>query len=734
MDIRLSPENYNGRRHFAVHAPPPRTSASAVASAHDDSPEALFNADLERRGISPEQAKRAGLFVTGDASKLYPYPGALPRGIGTVITYFTPDGQRLTFEHAGRILAYGRVRYLQDSPRSFVGQGKKRRYRGPAGSTQRVYFAPGIDWPRILSDPAESLLITEGEFKGLTACNAGFPTIALPGVFGFAPKGAIPGVMLPELDAAQWNGRRVAIVYDTDAIKNRDVLLAERRLSAELTQRGAIVHVIRLPPGGNDEKVGLDDFINTHGPDALIELLNAAVPVDPAASLIVEGTDVEIANAALTRLEDERASPVMFCEGQFHVFTGTHWQPIPEHELRKTIYEFDRVRAGQKGRVKLSDGRARSVLAIMADHAAAPDFFADAFVGINCASGFIQFESDGTPYLEPHDREHRQRHYLPGHWQAAAAWEQAKLLSAYLRGCHGGETDFADRVALTGEVLGAAALGGAAQISAAKAVVLYGPTAGNGKSELLVMARGLLPTDAVSSVPPTRFSDERMLIQLRGKRLNACDELGTTQAIASDTFKSVITGNAVLAKELYRQAVSFTPTAQHIYATNVLPPFHGGFDRGVQRRLIVLTFNRTIPNAEIVANIGARIASEEAGALLAFAVDGAARLLRNGGFTVPPSSHDATREWIFNADPVLAWLENRTEYAQGCALDTKQAYGDFKYWAETEGFKGDRLPTANNFVQRVLNQDGRISKKRNAHGRFIVGVRLLEMGRPMTRQ
>lgn len=723
MSIQPSNEKRNGGH----------PTARAVAPSQDQSPEALFYADMERRGISPDQAKWAGLFVTGDAGSLYPYQRALPRGaIATVIPYYTPDGQPDTFKHGGDVLPHCRIRLLQDLPQSFVRK-KPQRYRAPLGSPIRAYFAPGMDWKHILSDPAEPVLITEGELKALIACNAGFTTIGLPGVFQFAPGNAAPGVLLPELNAVNWQGRNVGIVYDSDAGQNREVQLAERRLCAELTGRGAVLYIIRLPSGDRGEKMGLDDFINAHGPDALTELLSRAAPADPAASLIVEGTDVELANAALTRLEDEICSPVIFSEGQFYAYAGTHWRVIPEPELRKTVYGFDRARAGKSGKVKLSDSRARSVLSIMADFTADTDFFANAALGINCASGFVQFEPDGTPYVEPHATQHRQRHCLPGNWHQGASWKTAKLLTAYLCGCHGGESDFTERVALTAEILGSAALGSATKISAPKAIVLYGPTAGNGKSETLMMARGLLPADAVASVPPTRFGDERMLIQLRDKRLNACDELGTSQAIVSDTFKSVITGNSVLAKELYRQAVAFSPTAQHIYATNVLPPFHGGFDRGVQRRLIVVTFNRTIPASEIVANIGALIASEESDALLAFAVEGAARLLRNGAFTEPASSREATREWIFNADPVLAWLENRTEHIEGHTLDTKLAYYDFQQWAEGEGFKGDRLPSANNFVQRVLAQDGRIRKGRSAHGRYMAGLRL-QTDRRVTRQ
>ena len=61
--------------------------------------------------------------------------------------------------------------------------------------------------------------------------------------------------------------------------------------------------------------------------------------------------------------------------------------------------------------------------------------------------------------------------------------------------------------------------------------------AGNGKSQILDLLRGLLPDTAVSSVPPTKFDDEKHLVKLVGKLLNTSDELGTAKAIASEGFR-----------------------------------------------------------------------------------------------------------------------------------------------------------------------------------------------------
>ena len=66
--------------------------------------------------------------------------------------------------------------------------------------------------------------------------------------------------------------------------------------------------------------------------------------------------------------------------------------------------------------------------------------------------------------------------------------------------------------------------------------------------------------------------------------------------------------------------------AQNLFAANQLPSFKGGVDRGVQRRLLLITFTRTIPLEERVEDIGKRIAAPmEPDLLLAWAVEGRLR-------------------------------------------------------------------------------------------------------------
>jgi P4 family phage/plasmid primase-like protien len=220
------------------------------------------------------------------------------------------------------------------------------------------------------------------------------------------------------------------------------------------------------------------------------------------------------------------------------------------------------------------------------------------------------------------------------------------------------------------------------------------------------------------------MGDERHIIGLVNKLLNATDEL-SSDAIASDRFKSVVTGEPVEGRDVYKTRVEFRSMAQNLFATNNLPAFQGGIDRGVQRRLLVIPFNRTIPEQDRIENIGRRIAAEESDLLLAWAVDGASRLIRNRNFDIPASCKQALNDWIYGADPVLAWIDERIEVADGEVLKTSTAYANFRDWAQAEGYQRDKLPAINGFTQRVMANVKGVEKGRNKkHGRHFVGVRL----------
>lgn len=439
------------------------------------------------------------------------------------------------------------------------------------------------------------------------------------------------------------------------------------------------------------------------------------------------GSDVEIAKMLGIDLQSQYGT-IVFDEGFFWRYVSTHWQALTEAELNLTIQQYDGMYILGGNKIKLGHNKITSIRHCLEDQLRHKNFFAAAPVGINCQNGFITFENK-VPKLTPHQQDYRQRHVLNGQWSPDCRVQlEGTLLGTLLHGAFKDEEDSLEKITLIQEIAGAVVMGHGTKLTSPKAIIFKGERAENGKSQVLQLLRSLLPKEAVCTITAAKMSDEKYAVGLVGKLLNTSDELSAAEAIASERFKNIITGEELSARDVYKSKVDFSPKAQHVFATNVMPAFTGGIDRGVQRRLIVLPFNRVIPKEERIAKLGHRIAEEEADLLLAFAVDGAKRLLKNNNFTEINSCTNALQEWINTADPVIGWVQTNVSFnthQPDGMIRTAEAYECFKYWAKKEGYNEYRLPAVNGFVQRVNSiVEDRIFYKRTNKFSVFVGMKI----------
>ena len=498
---------------------------------------------------------------------------------------------------------------------------------------------------------------------------------------------------------------RVEILADTD---KRD---AARRLARRYAPSAA-AYVVTVP-----DSLGPKADIN----DALRSLGTAAVQMafedaerftnETAQSALSHfdlkiGSDIEIARRIVERLE-ELYGPVIVSDGRVWRFDRTHWAALDDDHLVRFVHRADGAQYldpnGDIKVVRLSKSRVTSILDAAMKYRQQPGFFDERLCGINCASGFIRIETDGTAELFPHARQWRQRHVVRGQWpirENPEAFGNSRL-ARYLSDAFAGDPDASDKINLLGEVAGCTALGWGTKVRSPKAIVAYSDEGATGKSTYPRLLRALPNLDAVASVPPGKFGDEKYAWRLIGRVLNAADEL-PDRAVRSDVFKRMITGEPVPARDLYRSATDFAPGALHVFSTNVLPSFSGGVDGGTVRRLLPLEFTHVVPEAERDPDLPDRILADEADLFLHFAVEGACRLVRQRDFTVPASSRELLTRWVLSADPVRAWAAARLEVtADENTISVATLFANFQSWAEGQWLKAEFLPNVISFGKRV---------------------------------
>jgi hypothetical protein len=437
------------------------------------------------------------------------------------------------------------------------------------------------------------------------------------------------------------------------------------------------------------------------------------------------GSDVEIAEHLQHDLQSKHGE-VVFCEGEFWYYAKTQWSKISEKELWLAASLYNGARHGKHGMIRLNANRIESTLKHLGMLKSRPGFFNNVTRGVNCLSGFVEFAADGTPNLQPHSALHLQRDTLQGSWNPArriAAPPPGSLIHTLLYGSTMSDPEQSGKVEASLRLAGAVVTGSGTRGIDPKAVILKG-TSKAGKGQMLVMFRGLVPASAQCSISPSQFADKNFVVELAGKLLNTYDELGSTYAVTSEVFKQVVTGDPIAACRKYGHPVNFTPVAQNIFACNLLPAFRGGVDKAVLNRLYILQFDRAIPKDERIEHLGKRIVEEEMDLLLGLAIEGASRLIRDGGFPHLESAEAELAE-VAESDSVTAWCKDRIKqtafnviektgkYRSPMKLTTSQMYADYRSWAEAEGHDRKSIVQVNVFSQRLKSLG---LKRLNTHG------------------
>ena len=234
---------------------------------------------LQARWIDPALADQAGLRrvdsltggeVVGRKSGNY---------AGILIPYFRPG--------SNQVRDYRLRRDQPDLEYDSSGNFKPRqKYLSPPGRSNMLYLPPGVDQP-LLRDPGLPIVITEGEFKTLALWRLAnyrgpsvprFLPVGLSGVYNWrgtigkavGPDGNRLDVKgaIPDLDWIVWEGRRVVIAYDADAVAKDLVRIARSVLTAHLRGRGAIVGTLEWDVATGK---GIDDHLAAVGSDTVLD-------------------------------------------------------------------------------------------------------------------------------------------------------------------------------------------------------------------------------------------------------------------------------------------------------------------------------------------------------------------------------------------------------------------------------------------------------------------------------
>jgi putative DNA primase/helicase len=260
-----------------------------------------------------------------------------------------------------------------------------------------------------------------------------------------------------------------------------------------------------------------------------------------------------------------------------------------------------------------------------------------------------------------------------------------------------------------------------------------GPGA-NGKSTLLeavmhALGRGDAgyATSASSEMLMVRKHQEHPaeLAQLAGARLVVCAELEDGQRFGEARVKQLTGRDSINARFMRRDWFSFVPSHTLWLMGNHLPVARSG-GPAFWRRIRVLPFTRVVPLERQNRRLG-EILAEDAGAVLAWIIAGAAAYRRDG-LREPAVVVSATQQYAKDQDTIGRFVEEVCELPAGTIevrTDTGALREAYEQWCEQAG---ERPVSAKRLTQELRDRfkvtDGRGTKGR----RFYRGIRLLALG------
>ena len=234
---------------------------------------------------------------------------------------------------------------------------------------------------------------------------------------------------------------------------------------------------------------------------------------------------------------------------------------------------------------------------------------------------------------------------------------------------------------------------------------------GNGKSTLLdciaeIIGDGNFSNMELEELATSRFASSHLL----GKYANLCSEGTRSNVLESPALKKITGGDVLTAEQKFCDQFQFRPFCKLIIASNYEPAVSDDSD-WLGRRMQLIRFRNTFRGRENVF-LKDQL-REEKSLILAWAIVGLKRLLRNQKFELPPTVKDGTRELLESANMMTPFIEhiNRVKtpgFGQLSGVD--ELYREFSmYLQDYEGRSKKYVPKKRRFVSDMIMNGFKLS-------------------------
>ncbi len=226
---------------------------------------------------------------------------------------------------------------------------------------------------------------------------------------------------------------------------------------------------------------------------------------------------------------------------------------------------------------------------------------------------------------------------------------------------------------------------------------------GNGKSVFIDVISSICGKENVCNISLSKLNDEKYLPELFGKMINVSGETPNAKQMNTDLIKSVVAGDWVTGREVYKKPSKFKPYAKHYLGMNTLPEIEDN-THGMWRRIHVIEFPRKFSESEMDVELTGKLMDELSG-IFNWALEGYRRLRDQGFiFSKSPSMQKSKRLYKQKNSSVTDFTESYlvTILVGNQSVPFKDVYEQYRNFCLREGI--NRVSSKRDFRSMIESE------------------------------
>lgn len=208
---------------------------------------------------------------------------------------------------------------------------------------------------------------------------------------------------------------------------------------------------------------------------------------------------------------------------------------------------------------------------------------------------------------------------------------------------------------------------------------------GTGKSTFTNLIQKLVSDSNCSHVSLADFDRDYYLATIIGKLVNIDDDIADNKVLEyTGRFKSVVSGDKISVRQIYREVEDHIPFATLVFNCNKLPKI---MDRttGLYRRIILIELNNKVKSPDPM--FLEKLTEQDMQYFLFKAVQGIKIAIEEGHFRITYSEEHLINMFKRRQSPVNEWLyENEIELGDLVNKECLPLYTQFSDWCQRNGY------------------------------------------------